>query len=34
MVPDPDNLEQPLIKQAEQATELRGNTIVAFCLAK
>jgi Fe-S-cluster containining protein len=34
MVPDPDNLEQRLVEQAEQATGLRGNTIVAFCLAK
>ena len=34
IVPDPDNLEQRLVEQAEQATGLRGNTIVAFCLAK
>jgi Fe-S-cluster containining protein len=34
MVPDPDNLEERLVEQAEQATGLHGSTIVAFCLAK
>jgi Fe-S-cluster containining protein len=32
MMPDPDNLEEPLIKQMEESTGMRGNTIVAFCL--
>ena len=34
MVPDPDNLEERLIAEAEKQTGKRGNTIVAFCLAK
>ena len=34
MVPDPDNLEEKLITQAEKLTAQSGNTIVAFCLAK
>ena len=34
MVPDPDNLEGRLIAQAERLTGKRGNTIVAWCLAK
>ena len=33
MVPDPDNLEESLIAQAEAQTGKRGNTIVAWCLA-
>ena len=33
MVPDPDNLEEELIAEAEKQTGKRGNTIVAFCLA-
>jgi len=33
MVPDPDNLEEKLIAQAEKQTGKRGNTIVAWCLA-
>ncbi|HET9165177.1 MAG TPA: YkgJ family cysteine cluster protein [Candidatus Angelobacter sp.] len=33
MVPDPDNLEEELIAQAEKQTGKRGNTIVAWCLA-
>src|SRR5215469_8192228 len=32
MKPDPDNLEEPLIKQVEESTGIRGNTIVAFVL--
>jgi Fe-S-cluster containining protein len=34
MVPDPDNLEERLIAEAEKRTGKRGNTIVAWCLAK
>lgn len=34
MVPDPDNLEERLIAEAEKKTGKRGNTIVAWCLAK
>jgi Fe-S-cluster containining protein len=34
MVPDPDNLEEKLVRQAEKESGVRGNTIVAFCLAK
>ena len=33
MVPDPDNLEEKLIAEAEAQTGERGNTIVAWCLA-
>ncbi|HEX4605757.1 MAG TPA: YkgJ family cysteine cluster protein [Candidatus Angelobacter sp.] len=34
MVPDPDNLEEKLITEIEKKTGVRGNTIVAFCLAE
>ena len=34
MVPDPDNLEEKLIAEAEKKTGKHGNTIVAYCLAK
>jgi Fe-S-cluster containining protein len=34
MVPDLDNLEERLIAEAEKKTGKRGNTIVAWCLAK
>jgi len=34
MSPDPENLEEKLIAQAEKLGGKRGNTIVAFCLAK
>lgn len=34
MSPDPDNLEERLIAEAEKQTGKRGSTIVAFCLAK
>jgi len=34
MVPDPDNLEERLIAEAEKQTGKRGNTIVAWCLGK
>jgi Fe-S-cluster containining protein len=33
MIPDPDNLESPLIEKAEASTGRRGNTIIAYCLA-
>jgi Fe-S-cluster containining protein len=32
MKPDPGNLEEPLIREVESATGIRGNTIVAFVL--
>jgi Fe-S-cluster containining protein len=34
MKPDPENLEPELIREAEEKSGVRGNTIVAFCLAK
>jgi Fe-S-cluster containining protein len=34
MTPDPDDVEEKLIAQTEKLTGKRGNTIVAFCLAK
>ena len=34
MIADPDDLEQKLIAETEKKTGQRGNTIVAFCLAK
>ena len=34
MEPDPENLEEKLIAEAEKKSGKRGNTIVAFCLAK
>jgi len=34
MKPDPDDLESALVTQLEDTTNLRGNTIIAFCLAK
>ena len=34
MVPDPDNLESLLVKELEERTGVRGNTIVAFALAR
>ncbi len=33
MSPDPENLEERLIAEAEKQTSKRGSTIVAFCLA-
>jgi len=33
MRPDPDNLESTVLQEVETATSVRGNTIVAFCLA-
>jgi Fe-S-cluster containining protein len=32
MVPDPDHLELSLIREAEEAAGVHGDTIVAFCL--
>ena len=34
MKPDPDGLEAKLLKNLEKTTGVRGNTIVAFCLAE
>lgn len=34
MVPDPNNLEEKLIQQAEQQSGKQGSTIITFCLAK
>ncbi len=34
MTPDPDDLESALLKRAEEGTGTRGNTIIAFCLAR
>jgi Fe-S-cluster containining protein len=34
MEPDPRNVEGALLEQLEKSTGVRGNTIVAFCLAK
>jgi Fe-S-cluster containining protein len=34
MVPDPDDLESELLRQVENTTAKRGETIVAWCLAK
>ena len=33
MRPDPDDLEFALLKTIEDTTEVRGNTIIAFCLS-
>ena len=34
MTPDPDDLESALLKTVEDRTDTRGNTIIAFCLAR
>jgi Fe-S-cluster containining protein len=34
MKPDPDDLESSLLKEVEDSTGRRGNTIIAFCLAE
>jgi Fe-S-cluster containining protein len=34
MKPDPDDLESALLKTLEESTGTRGNTIIAFCLAR
>jgi len=33
MEPDPDDLEATLLRELEESTGVRGDTIVAFCLA-
>jgi len=34
MKPDPDDLESSLLEKVEENTGSRGNTIIAFCLAR
>jgi Fe-S-cluster containining protein len=34
MKPDPDDLESTLLKEVEDSTGIRGNTIIAFSLAR
>jgi Fe-S-cluster containining protein len=34
MRPDPDDLESALLEELEDSTGMRGNTIIAFCLAR
>jgi Fe-S-cluster containining protein len=34
MKPDPDDLESALVKEVEESTGLRGETTIAFCLAR
>jgi Fe-S-cluster containining protein len=34
MKPDPDDLESGLVKEVEESTRVRGETIIAFCLAR
>ncbi len=34
MKPDPDDLESALVKRLEERTKVRGDTIIAFCLAR
>lgn len=34
MKPDPDNLEESLLREVEKKTGQRGSTIVAFCLRR
>ncbi len=34
MKPDPDDLESALLKKVEESTGVRGDTIIAFCLAR
>jgi Fe-S-cluster containining protein len=33
MKPDPDDIESVLLQELEESTGVRGNTIIAFCLA-
>ena len=33
MKPDPDNLEAELLEKVESSNRVRGNTIIAYCLA-
>ena len=34
MIPDPDDLESALLEKVEDSTGTRGDTIIAFCLAR
>jgi Fe-S-cluster containining protein len=34
MIPDPDNLEESLLREVEEKTGQRGSTTVAFCLRR
>lgn len=34
MIPDPDDLESRLLRELEKRSGRRGNTVIAFCLAK
>ena len=34
MKPDPDDLESDLVKSVEERSKVRGDTIIAFCLAR
>jgi Fe-S-cluster containining protein len=34
MKPDPDNIEDALLKKVEESTGVRGNTIIAYALAR
>jgi hypothetical protein len=34
MKPDPDKLEDVLLKKLEESTGVGGNTIIAYCLAR
>lgn len=34
MIPDPDDLESHLLRELEKRSGRRGNTVIAFCLAK
>jgi Fe-S-cluster containining protein len=34
MIPDPDDLEASLLRDLEKRSGRRGNTVIAFCLAK
>ncbi len=33
MKPDPDDLESDVLKKVEEGSGVRGQTIIAFCLA-
>jgi Fe-S-cluster containining protein len=34
MKPDPDDLEETLLRKVEKSTGIHGNTIIAFCLVR
>ncbi len=34
MKPDPNDLESTLLNEVEDSTRIRGNTIIAYCLAR